>query len=227
LADVRFIAKTPQGFAAKFIHSSSSRSGKLEFQLGADPFNQLAFEKAQDMAQVILTNKIDFTEGGRKQAGFLIIFPLYQNESPAGSIQERRQALLGFAVGVIRANDVFRSVAPGSHAIDYEIYDARELTREHLLYNDDRILAAQGRTLIADNDEALTARSEKSFSKDGALKVPGHMWTIHFSTRPKFFFNESRDHFLKHYLLSGMLLSLVVFGIVFFLNETCNTSSVL
>ncbi len=221
--DVRFIEKTPAGFTAKFIEPSQGKRDKLEYQLGLDPFNRIAFEKAQDTAAVILTNRVDFSVGDRKQTGFLMIFPIYQQKASAGTIQDRRNSLLGFAVASARTNDFFRSVAESLH-IDYEIYDSRQLTQDHLLYNDDRILNVP-RSLISDDDRSLSPRAGRYFSKDVPLKVPGHVWTLHFTTRPHFFLNKQRDQFLQIYLWSGVILSTFVFAVVFFLNESLLSSA--
>ncbi len=225
LLDVRFIEKTPDGsFAAKFIAVSHTSRGKLEYSLGLDPFNRVAFEKAQDTGAVILTNRIDLTIASRKQAGFLIIFPIFKTEDGFGTIQDRRKSLVGFAVAVVRTNDLFRSVAEAFH-IDYEIYDSRELTQDHLLYNDDRVLNAPNRSLISDDDRSFNLRSERFFSKDSPLKVPGHVWTLHFSTRSHFFLDKHRDQFLQIFLWAGCALSVIVFAAAFFLNESLLSSS--
>ncbi len=224
LLDVRFIEKTPQGFAAKFIDVSQASRGKLEYELGLDPFNRVAFEKAQDTASVILTNRIDLTIASRKQAGFLMIFPIFQKEDGLGNIQDRRKSLLGFAVAALRTNDLFRSVAGAFH-IDYEIYDSRQLSQDHLLYNDDRVLNAPNRSLISDDDRSFNLRAERFFSKDAPLKVPGHVWALHFSTRPHFFLDKHRDQFLQIFLWAGCALSVIVFAAAFFLNESLLNSS--
>ncbi|MBI5543218.1 MAG: CHASE domain-containing protein [Deltaproteobacteria bacterium] len=82
------------------------------FDLGSEPSRRAALEKARDEARVVITEPLRLVQETRSQAGVLLFAPVYEptgSTGPAQTLEERRRALRGFVLGVIRVGDLVES----------------------------------------------------------------------------------------------------------------------
>lgn len=75
----------------------------MGFDLGSNPARLAALEQAADTGRAVATEGIKLVQETGTQAGFLIFIPVYRQEMPLTTVEQRRMALQGFVLGVFRA----------------------------------------------------------------------------------------------------------------------------
>ena len=95
------------------------------FDLGSSPARLDALNKSRDTGTPIATSRITLVQETSKQFGFLVFMPIYKKGLPRKTIDQRRQNLSGFALGVFRIGDMVNIITSGVRKdhIELEIYD--------------------------------------------------------------------------------------------------------
>ena len=132
--------------------------------------------------------------------------PIYGEGEDTGTVAGRRSSLDGFVVGTFRMGGLLEGVFgeafdPG---IDLEVYDGENVAESRLLYNDDGV------------KDATDPRQDTLFTEQTEINVAGRQWTLYFSTLDEFESN-TRSSLPIFVLASGILVSLLLFGITWLL----------
>jgi CHASE1-domain containing sensor protein len=172
----------------------------------ADRVNRDAMEQARDTGLPRASGKVDLRRAGiPEQNGFLVYTPIYRDGAAQGTPDERREALQGYIVSVFRTDDLLGGIfGDQPHAqVDLEVFDGAEFTRANMLH-DDGDLHAQNPGASAGFSEIIT------------MQVAGRIWSLYFSALPGFEpgWRSSLPLFV---LLSGLAISLMLFGITWML----------
>ena len=176
----------------------------IGYDMFTEPVRREAMEKARDTGlpaasgRVTLVQEID---PNQKQPGFLIYAPLYRNDSPISSEQDRRTALRGFVYAPFRADDFLNGIFSEKKYDDlrFEIYDGTAATPESLLHDSMR---AEG---------GVESDYHPRFIASTSPNIAGRTWSIRFATRPNF---EARSRsFVPLTLVGGGLISILFFGL--------------
>ncbi len=80
------------------------------YDLGSDPIRRAALEQAADTGAPTVTERIRLVQESGEQYGFLIFLPVYRMGMSTETVEQRRTALEGFALGVFRAGNVISAV---------------------------------------------------------------------------------------------------------------------
>ncbi|MET3133546.1 diguanylate cyclase (GGDEF)-like protein [Oxalobacteraceae bacterium GrIS 1.11] len=144
---------------------------------GFDPYSEASrrttLERARDSGLPMMTAKIRLVqEQGRpvKQAGFLIVLPVYHNGLPHDTPAQRRAAILGWVYAPFRMGDLMAGLGGGQAApLDLEIYDGEVI--------DDAARMVGGATGAVQN---LRRHSVQQIS------LAGHRWTLLIGAPPSF-----------------------------------------
>src|SRR4029453_2177182 len=93
-----------------------------------------AMESARDSGMPTASAKV-MLPGAKKEAGFLIYVPIYENDRTPTTVSERRAALSGFVYSQFRASDFLKSVLAIKRTsdIDLQLYDGLRPSSENLL----------------------------------------------------------------------------------------------
>jgi PAS domain S-box-containing protein len=78
----------------------------LGFDLGSSPTRRAALEAARDGGEMTVSGRITLVQEQGAQAGFLAFVPVFESAHPHDSVEQRRGALRGFALGVYRIGDI-------------------------------------------------------------------------------------------------------------------------
>ena len=181
----------------------------LGYDVYSDRVSRDAMEQARDTGLPRASGKVDLGEAGiSRQSGFLVYTPVYRHGTPDGTAEERRIALQGFIVSVFRTDKLLGGIFGGQAGpqVDFEIFDGAEFTRGRLLHDGDGVLHA--------GDPSY----EPSFEDTTTLEVAGRIWSLYFSAPPGF--DPGWQSNLPLYvLLSGLAISLMLFGITWVLSN--------
>ena len=175
-----------------------------------DPAHRVAMDRARDTGSprateivYVLTGPPPGSEAGLAlQSGFAVYLPVYGEGERTETVAERRRALEGFVVGYFRRDGLLDDVFGGGFepAIDFEVYDGKEVSSSSLLYDYDGVERA--------TDEGY----EPMFSEENRIGVAGREWTLYFATLSRF--EEGAESNLPAFVLaSGIGVSLLLFGI--------------
>ncbi|MBI3803719.1 MAG: PAS domain S-box protein [Nitrospirae bacterium] len=197
----------PAYFPIEYIEPFSSPMPKqFGYDMGYDPIRRQANEQARDTGQPVSTGKI--TLMSTQKAGFSIRVPVYHNELPQTTVDERRRALIGFIAAAFNMDDFIHSILGQDipRDFDFEIFDGgtekaadpRSLLRkERLLYDSDAILHA--------NNEGPDPR----YLQITSLEIAGRIWHIYFSADSHFKSGEE-ENLPPLILLGGIIVSLLL-----------------
>ena len=172
----------------------------LGYDMFTESIRRRAMETARDTGsptasgKVVLVQEID----AEQQSGFLIYAPVYRNNTPIDTVDQRRAALVGFVYSPFRVNDFLLPVtSEQSSDISFQIYDGTEAKPEALLF-------ASKPSGPLDHSPHFTS----TFKHD----VAGQPWVITYATTPSFDVVSSRG-FLPYTLAAGVFLSWLFFAL--------------
>lgn len=101
-----------------------------------EPARRTAMIRARDTGEMSISNKVILQQetGVNQQNGFLMYVPIYQGGAPISTIDERRDALVGYVYTPFRAGDFLESVVSQiGEDVRFEVYD-RSVADKNLLY---------------------------------------------------------------------------------------------
>lgn len=191
-------------YIVTYIEPEKGRESAFGTDVSADRQRLLALERARDTGELAFTGNITLVT--TQSPGFFAIVPLYEKEKPLETVDQKREALQGFATIVFKNEEFFRQLFGDRkefEGIDFEIYNNERLTKENVLYDSD------------ENQTTTNPRLSPRFSAKETLAMDGHQWVIAAMATPEFGILSAQKQLPFIVLISGMLISSTIF--VFFL----------
>jgi len=153
--------------------------------LGSDvwvnPMLRLALEKARDSGRAAISGKVQWKgEAGNDAAsGFAMCLPVYEQDQPHDSVDDRRAHLTGWVYATFRMNDFMASLyGRQSPGLTLAVYDGTDTVDAFLLYHTDADATGTPKPLASANEYMVVA---------------GHNWTLSLSTQKAFEDRYDRD----------------------------------
>lgn len=144
------------------------------YDMYSEPVRRAAMQKAVDSGEASLSGKVRLVQesGKREQAGFLMYLPVYGNDAPHGTLEERRANAIGWVYAPFRMDD-FMVGAQGERAadLDIEIYDGNDISEALLMYD-------------SDNSILTGAPHDTAYLITRQLVEVDHPWTIRIQAQP-------------------------------------------
>lgn len=139
------------------------------YDMYSEPVRRAALDKARDSGTASMTGKVKLLQEDDKnvQAGFLIYLPVYQSGAPQGTVQERRNSIIGWVYSPLRMTDLAQGTY-GDRAddLDIEIYDGDRISPERLMYDSSSSHSRHAQDLVSveklklvDHEWSLVLRS--------------------------------------------------------------------
>jgi signal transduction histidine kinase len=158
----------------------------LSFDLGSDPRYRQVLDHAGDLGQLQATDALALPQVDQNAATVWLVLPLYARNSDLSDLLERRKALVGFAIGVLRLDAFVKDVLGNTDSVrsDLSVFDASDGANGSPLIalgetsrnRPAELRSAQGTTIEREFEVAgrrwlvaSTVKSEKSFSLAGLL----------------------------------------------------------
>jgi PAS domain S-box-containing protein len=174
---------------------------------GFDMFSQetrhAAMVQARDSGQPTISGKVILKQetNADVQAGFLMYLPVYRTNASINTLNQRKQALIGYVYSAFRMNDLINDTANINDSIpsvDLEIYDGLDISKDTLMYDDAHII------------DARNTHSLRLFSEIQPLIVTNHIWTLATTSTPAFEAQIDRSKPLIT-AIAGTLISFLFF----------------
>ena len=143
----------------------------IGYDMTTEPTRRAAMMQARDEAVVAASGKVFLVQETEqdKQPGVLIYLPIYRSGKVPGTVEGRREALLGFVYAALRVTELLQGVrGSGVQELDYELYDGQ------------RVPAA----LLRSTRDAGSGEPEHRMRQE--VEVGGRVWLLDFSSRPAF-----------------------------------------
>jgi PAS domain S-box-containing protein len=181
------------------------------FDMYSEPVRRAAMERARDSGQAALSGKVVLVQEGqgshdgesaRPQSGALMYLPVYRAGMLAGTVDQRRAALVGWVYAPFRMNDLMQGLG-GAHSLDLdiEIHDGDPRGDATLLYR-------SAKTAAARHNPRLKASAQ--------ILPGGRTWTVLMRSSPAF--EESLDTTRPRLVaLTGISLSVLLSAVVWLL----------
>ncbi len=170
----------------------------LGYDMFQNPVRRAAMEAARDSGEpaasgkVVLVQEID----PEQQSGFLIYAPVYRNNTPIDTLEQRRTALFGFVYSPFRADDFLGPVFHDAD-ISFKVYDGSEVKPDALLFT-------SSPSAVSDASPHFTAEVDHP--------VAGRSWIVTYETTHSFDLTSSRT-FLPYTFTAGVLISWLFFAV--------------
>lgn len=151
----------------KFIEPFETNKNAIGYDVASDPTRSTALLRARDSGKPTATAPLELVQG---ETGVLVFMPVYNTESALESVDQRRDAIRGYAVNVIRIDDlVARSIrSGGDNEVRVRIYDDGE----------------SGASLLSLYDEG--AAPEDGMRRTLECMVAGRTWQLEYHATGRF-----------------------------------------
>ncbi|MCH8226781.1 MAG: CHASE domain-containing protein, partial [Chloroflexi bacterium] len=180
--DFRIVEREAQGtmvpaelreeyFPVFYVEPYEGNEAALGFDLASNPIRLEALNKSRDTGQGVATARITLVQETSDQFGFLVFQPIYRKGFPAETLDQKRENLAGFALGVFRITDMIdKSLAAtrertGGPGLDIQLYDRSAPQEQQLLF-----------ATYTVSDTARPAPSRLSFAE--TFDVAGRTWEL-------------------------------------------------
>jgi signal transduction histidine kinase/CHASE1-domain containing sensor protein len=169
----------------------------IGYDMYADPVRREAMQRARDTGEPAASGKVKLVQEPKDQLqqwGFLIYIPVYQNGAPIGSVEQRREALVGYVYSPYRIIDFLEPITSAkTYEVGLEVFEGPE-AEENYFYG----------------DRSEPAPIDHHFIFKDTIPVWGRTWTMRYAVKPSFERGSSRP-LPKYTIITGVLLSLLFF----------------
>ncbi len=167
------------------------------YDMYSEPVRREAMDRARDTGEPAMSGLVTLVQETdvNVQPGFLVYVPVYRNDMPTETVEQRRAAIQGFAYSPFRAHDLMDTLFRDPRRdVEVEIHDGERVP--------DKLVYASRRT----------PRASRNLI-DQELVVGGHRWQVRFTSSEAF---ESRESSSQPdlILIGGLLASLLLVGAI-------------
>ncbi|MEO5377104.1 MAG: CHASE domain-containing protein [Magnetococcus sp. DMHC-6] len=176
------------------------------YDMYSEPVRRAAMERARDLGLAALSGKVRLVQEDQYhvQAGVLLYVPIYRNNAPHETLEERRANIVGWAYSPFRMEDLMLGIL-GSHPANFniKIFDDDDMQPEAFMFDSNDTTAPEQAT-------------PPQYRVKRLLEIAGHTWTILIDSTPSF---ESQIDSEKSrmFLYTGLLLSIILSWLIWLL----------
>jgi len=168
-----------------YVEPLAGNEAALGFDLASDATRRAALELARDSGRAAVSGRVTLVQETGHQYGILLFRPIYAGPQTPEGVAARRSALLGFALGLYRTQELLREaiVTTQVSGLDFALLDEDAAPGERLL----ALLPSRTRppgekpTL-----EELEASARSGLSRLDVLRIPGRRWSLLLVPAPAF-----------------------------------------
>jgi CHASE1-domain containing sensor protein len=205
-------ARRPEYYAIFYCEPRKGNEAAIGYDPSSEPTRRTALEKSVDTGEAISSDWVHLVQGNGSELGFVISVPVYRNDLPCRTVEERRRAMKGFAVGVIKVQQVFNAALGSRRKPGIEIQVDDLSAYSALPANVVRL-----GTAVSSGSEGAGAAPQ--FKEVRNVKVADHAWRIQFASTPAFFSQLQRENPLRTPLLGISITAILGAYLYFLLNR--------
>jgi HD-GYP domain-containing protein (c-di-GMP phosphodiesterase class II)/CHASE1-domain containing sensor protein len=176
-------ARRDEYFPITFVEPNACRAAVLGFDVGSEPTRFETLRLARDSGQTVASGRISFVEAPN-QYGFFVALPVYRANAPTYSLEQRRENLVGFVLGVFRPGNVLEwalgKLQP--QGIDVCLRDASSPAGEGIAF----FHASRTREVPGKTEDQRVLRRPTNWKYAADLNLDGYRWTLECTPTPGF-----------------------------------------
>ncbi len=193
----QFLERTRKDEAPNFVLKSEGNMGSyyvveylepievnfsaMGYDLAQDPQRREVAERAMETGEASLSEHVTLVQNDQEGPGFLFLLPVYKNNAPVNTPEERRTNLEGWVYMPLLSSRIFKGAGDvADREIDFEVFDGEEADSRNLVYDDDAHLAK------FDGSPSQASYVGRLFRKVTWVEIGGRKWTLVLTTTPKF-----------------------------------------
>ena len=112
-------AERPDYVPVGFIAPLEGNRAAIGFDIQSEPVRRDAIQRAKATGQMALTSPVRLVQENRQRTGVLLLQPTYQRDT-GGTLQDEPATLTGFAVGVLKVDELVEIATRGSRIAGLE-----------------------------------------------------------------------------------------------------------
>lgn len=182
----------PEKLIIKYIEPIIGNEEAVGLDIAFETGRRSAANKARDEGRAILTPRILLVQEHSKRPGFLLLRPYYEPGKPITTVQERRDAFIGWVYAPFVGARIFQKMSP-TMSLNFfmQVYDGNKADPDALIY-----ASAQG--------DAVPKNPH--FRRVSTFPLYGQEWTIEWQSSSAF--DANQGVFLPYaILLAGLALT--------------------
>jgi len=184
--------------------STGSNPKVLGFDMSSESTRRAALFLARDTGQTSMSGKVILAQDtGQKthEAGFLMFFPVYRNDTPISTPAERSAALMGFSYAPFRVSNLLNGIFGDKNDpnVGLKIYDGAGRNENAVMFE-----SSDFKTLDAHPPIAITTQRQ----------INHHTWTFVYAVSPNIISARDRQRPLAT-LISGLVFTVILTAFLF------------
>jgi PAS domain S-box-containing protein len=113
--------ETQEYYPVYYVEPAEGNEAAMGFDMASDDTLSDVMTKARDTGKMAASPAVILVQDTDKKQGVLIFLPIYRNNSPQTTTEDRRVNLRGFAVGAFRVSDVVEATLLGYQHAEIEL----------------------------------------------------------------------------------------------------------
>jgi len=157
-----------------FVEPFEGNEQALGFDLASNPIRLAALEQARDTGKMVTTARITLVQESASQFGFLIFKPIYREGSALNTVQQRRENLQGYILGVFRIGEIIQASLNmlEDHKLNVTLLDKSAKQDSQILYTSVK-------------QDILQAK-HNSFWRE-SISIPDREWSLYLTPQAGFY----------------------------------------
>jgi PAS domain S-box-containing protein len=191
-------------FPVDFVFPYAGNEGAQGYDLASDPEVRKTLEQARDSGEMAATAPIRQSQAGDGQATIWVCVPIYRNGVPHATIEQRREHLTGFVVGILRVRELVGSALEGldTARIQFCVEDVTDPGRSEVVYRYQGAIESTAAASAGGQGPRVCERG--ALCAEETLAVAGRRWVM--KCRPALGCAAFVETWVPYGILSGSLL---------------------
>ncbi len=180
----------------------------LGFDLGSDPVLRDVLDRARDSGGMAVSKRITIVESDGNRFGFMAGLPVFRKGVPLDTVTQRREYLLGFAVGLFRVGDLIDTAIAilEPRGVDILVQDESVPEKERFLHSYSSRVSPSSESRVADKEP----RGQDMPRVSAPLQVADRKWSVTCIQTPQFRSAEAFKEGPWVVLVAGLLFTLLL-----------------
>lgn len=184
-------------FIIKYIEPVERNKEAIGLDIGFEANRREAAERSRDEAKPVLTKKISLVQDHKKEAGFLLLIPVYDIKAAPNSLEARRKNIQGWVYAPFIASSFFYDAnGINNGQLTFKVYDGNILTNDNIIYSN-----------ISSN---LKLNPQAKNENKTSFTIAERMWTLVWYRSPNYK-SPSNYYFADILLVLGLLLAFLLY----------------
>ncbi|NQV00817.1 MAG: CHASE domain-containing protein, partial [Parcubacteria group bacterium] len=195
-------------YIVTYIEPFEGNEAAFGFDLFSNSSRRAGLEEAMDTNKPVATAPIRLVQEEGEQMGFLVFLPVYKNNVLIETVEEKREALIGYISAVFRAGDLLSALLRNidiAEGLNIDIFDSTDDLGEKS-------------KLVSHNHGESSYQS--MFVQDSDLDIAGRRWSLHFEDSSEFFPSSAEKLLPFTVLIAGLIFSVLVFFVLYSFSRT-------